>query len=255
MNLSMDGELGDAYHSGSQRARVVTEAWGEDNLYCPNCSSPKLTRLSHNTKASDFSCPKCKFWYQLKGQKKRIGKQINDGAYGTMLNAIQHDETPNFYFMHYDLLTWSIKNLLLIPSFAFPTSAIIKRNPTTPKGRNQPWIGCNIALHRIPVDARIAIISDGKIVSPSTVRARYHGVKPLADIEAKNRGWVLDVLNVVRRLGKTEFKNADIYAFIQELEQHHPGNRHIKDKIRQKLQVLRDTGFLHHPKRDTWIVR
>jgi len=50
----MTGQLAAAYKSNSQRARVVTEAWGEDNLYCPNCSSPKLSRLSHNTRASDL---------------------------------------------------------------------------------------------------------------------------------------------------------------------------------------------------------
>jgi Dam-replacing HTH domain len=43
-----------------------------------------------------------------------------------------------------------------------------------------------------------------------------------------------------------EFTNEDVYAFARELEQLHPGNRHIKDKIRQQLQLLRDTGFLIH---------
>ncbi|MGD0207990.1 MAG: DpnI domain-containing protein [Verrucomicrobiota bacterium] len=32
----MTGKLAAAYQSGSQRARVVTESWGESNLYCPN---------------------------------------------------------------------------------------------------------------------------------------------------------------------------------------------------------------------------
>ncbi|MGA9776678.1 MAG: DpnI domain-containing protein [Verrucomicrobiia bacterium] len=36
MNLSMTGALAAAYQSGAQRARVVTEAWGEKNLFCPN---------------------------------------------------------------------------------------------------------------------------------------------------------------------------------------------------------------------------
>src|SRR5271170_907752 len=116
MNLFMTGEVAAAYKSGSQRARVVTEFWGEGNLYCPNCSSPKLRRLSNNTRASDFSCPQCQFWYQLKGQKTRLGNSITDGAYEAMMNAIRNDETPNFYFMHYDLASWSVKNLLLIPS-------------------------------------------------------------------------------------------------------------------------------------------
>ena len=33
------------------------------------------------------------------------------------------------------------------------------------------------------------------------------------------------------------------------MEQLHPDNRHIRDKIRQQLQVLRDTGFLTQPER------
>ena len=62
----------------------------------------------------------------------------------------------------------------------------------------------------------------------------------------------MDVLNIVRRLGKTEFTNQDIYAFERELEHLHPGNRHVRDKIRQQLQVLRDTGFLEHIGHGEW---
>src|SRR6185436_14513494 len=141
MNLSMTGELAAVYKSNSQRARVVTEAWGEHNLYCPNCSSPKLDRQCHNTKVCDFVCPSCELRYQLKGQQSRIGKSVADGAYAAMMNAIRMDETPNFYFMHYDVATWSIRNLLLVPHFAFPPSAIIKRKPLAVTARRAGWIG------------------------------------------------------------------------------------------------------------------
>jgi type II restriction enzyme len=157
VNLSMSGELSADYTSGSQRARVVTESWGEHNLYCPNCSSPKLSRLSHNTQASDFSCPKCKFWFQLKGQKTRIGNSITDGTYDAMMRAIQRDEAPSYYFMHYDLATWTVRDLLLVPHFAFPPSAIIKRPALSATARRAGWVGCNFALDRIPVDARIPL--------------------------------------------------------------------------------------------------
>jgi type II restriction enzyme len=119
----MTADLAAAYKSGAQRTRVVTESWGEHNLYCANCPSPRLARLSHNTKASDFRCPDCKFWYQLKGGKSRIGDRVNDGAYGAMMDAVQSDRTPNFLFLQYQPDTWTIENLLLIPHFAFPTSA------------------------------------------------------------------------------------------------------------------------------------
>jgi type II restriction enzyme len=252
MNLLMTGELAAAYKSGSQQTRVVTEAWGENNLYCPNCSSPKLNRLSHNTKASDFICPNCKFWYQLKGQKTRIGNSVTDGAYEAMMDAIQNDRTPNFYFMHYDLANWSIRNLLLVPSFAFPPSAIIKRNPLALTARRAGWIGCNIALNRIPIEARISLVTERQVASEKEVREKFQRVKPLKEISVAKRGWTLEVLNIVHKLNKAEFTNDDVYAYDQELEQLHPGNKNVRPKIRQQLQNLRDAGLLIHIKDGHW---
>jgi type II restriction enzyme len=252
MNLSMTSDLAAAYKSGSQRARVVTEFWAEHNLYCPNCSSPKLDRLVANSKASDFTCSKCGFWYQLKGQKTRFGNSITDGAYEAMISAIRNDETPNFYFMQYDLATWAVRNLLLVPHFAFPPSAIIKRPPLSVTARRAGWVGCNIALNRIPSDARISIVAEKQILPAAEVREKFRKVKPLKEISTKQRGWTLDVLNIIHRLGKSQFTNEDVYAFAPELEKLHPDNRHIRDKIRQQLQVLRDTGFLTHISHGTW---
>jgi type II restriction enzyme len=58
------------------------------------------------------------------------------------------------------------------------------------------------------------------------------------------RGWTLDVLNVVRGLGKAEFTLAEVYAHEAALARLHPGNFHVRDKIRQQLQALRDLGFV-----------
>jgi type II restriction enzyme len=168
------------------------------------------------------------------------------------MDAIRHDETPNFYFMQYDLPTWSVKNLLLIPTFAFPPSAIIKRAPLSATARRAGWIGCNIALNRIPLEARIAVVTENRAVAEHEVRAKFQRVKPLKEISVAQRGWTLDVLTIVRKLGKTEFRNEDVYAHERELEQLHPGNRHIRDKIRQQLQVLRDLGFLNHVGHGEW---
>ena len=76
--------------------------------------------------------------------------------------------------------------------------------------------------------------------------------KRLKKFSEPEPGWTLDVLNIVRRLGKPEFKNEDVYAHARELEQLHPDNRHIRDKIRQQLQVLRDAGLLQHHGSGTW---
>jgi type II restriction enzyme len=52
------------------------------------------------------------------------------------------------------------------------------------------------------------------------------------------------VLNIVRGLGRREFTLAEVYAQEAALGRLHPQNLHVRDKIRQQLQVLRDLGFI-----------
>jgi len=52
------------------------------------------------------------------------------------------------------------------------------------------------------------------------------------------------VLNMVESLGRNEFELADVYAHEHTLARLHPDNRHVRDKIRQQLQILRDKGLL-----------
>ena len=52
------------------------------------------------------------------------------------------------------------------------------------------------------------------------------------------------MLNVVQSLKKEEFELADVYAHEEQLAGLHPDKRHVRDKIRQQLQVLRDMGRL-----------
>ena len=161
-----------------------------------------------------------------------------------MVRAIMENRTPNLYALHYHLSEWAVANVILIPHFAFPLSAIEKRKPLAETARRAGWVGCNILLHSIPPDARIKIISDGKPVAPAAVRAQYARIRPLAKLDPKQRGWTLDVLNIVRSLGKPEFDLAEVYESEEKLAQLHPANRHVRDKIRQQLQVLRDLGIL-----------
>lgn len=42
------------YTSKPQRARVATEAWASENLYCPSCSSPELVSADAGTPVIDF---------------------------------------------------------------------------------------------------------------------------------------------------------------------------------------------------------
>jgi type II restriction enzyme len=251
----MPEHLAQNYKSASQQARVVSEAWGRDNLYCPNCQSPVLRPEPNNKAAFDYSCPNCELPFQLKSQSSPIRSRIADAAYSAMMQAIHEDRTPNLYALHYSRIYWEVRNLILIPHFAFPASAIQKRNPTTPVKRGSSWVGCDIILKNIPLDARISIISEGIPIPPSQVREQFRRLKPLEEISPKERGWTLDVLRVVRSLGRQEFSNSDVYAFESQLESLHPNNRHIRDKIRQQLQVLRDRGFLIQAHRGSWALK
>ena len=196
-----------------------------------------------------------------------------------------------------------LRDLLLIPSFMFSESAVIKRKPLSSTARRAGWVGCNLDLHRIAPEARIAIVitrsssrrrgdesltkkqnqrfltssptNQTVIVPPEEVRARYTRLKPIREIKTAQRGWTLDVLNIVRRLVNSEgraprdpnfsgqsgtrvtrpsgeFTNADAYAFERELAELHPDNDHVKEKIRQQLQILRDAGLLIHLNRGEW---
>jgi type II restriction enzyme len=121
--------------------------------------------------------------------------------------------------------------------------------------RRPGWIGCNIVLKNIPADAKINLISNGVILPPQQVRESFNRLRPIKELSVKERGWTLDVLKVVRSLGKSEFSNNDVYAFTSQLEKLHPNNRHVKDKIRQQLQVLRDRGFLVQVSRGVWATK
>jgi type II restriction enzyme len=134
--------------------------------------------------------------------------------------------------------------VILIPHFAFALSAIECRPPLAATARRAGWIGCNILLNKIPVDARIPIVEAGEARAATEVRNSYNRLRPLENLKVETRGWTLDVLNVVRSLNKKEFSLAEVYAHANDLAELHPKNAHIPDKIRQQLQVLRDLKLL-----------
>jgi type II restriction enzyme len=234
----------DHYKSASQRARVGTESWGAANFFCPACESPRLNVAPRNTVAVDYFCPSCESPFQLKSQSKPLGTRIVDAAYSEMKRAILEDRTPNLFVLHYDLDAWAVRSVLLVPHFAFALSAVERRKPLAPTARRAGWVGCNILLDKIPVHARISVVNEGTPQTSQQVRASYNRLRPLEKLQVEKRGWTLDVLQVVQSLGKLEFTLADVYAHAAALAKLHPNNRHIRDKIRQQLQVLRDFGLL-----------
>lgn len=244
MLLKMRPTLAAPYKSWPQKVRVISEDWAQQNLYCPACPSETLARLGHNTKSSDFRCPSCASWFQLKSARKRFGNSILDGAYATMCSTIEAGNTPSMFMLHYDLNDWVVRNLSVIPSFAFSLSCIKRRNALSEQAQRKFYVGCYIMLTSIPSDAHVEVVANGITVRPEEVRRKFNLLRPISALNAAQRGWTLDVLNVVRGLKRDVFTLSEVLESADELAQLHPKNKHVRDKVRQQLQRLRDLGLL-----------
>jgi len=87
------------------------------------------------------------------------------------------------------------------------------------------------------------------------VLAQWRKTLFLRDEAVEARGWLIEVMKCVELIGKPEFELSDVYAFENRLSQLYPNNRHVKQKIRQQLQVLRDHGYLEFVSRGYYRLR
>jgi type II restriction enzyme len=252
MNLQLPTHFGEGYKSPSQLARRITEPWGTENLYCCSCTSDRLSPEKTNAQVSDFLCHECVERYQLKSHSKKMGAGILGSNYQKMLDAVLGNKTPNFFLLHYQLPAWMVRNLLLIPRFAISPSVIVKRKPLSASAERHDWTGYVLNVRLIPDSAKIPLIIEGAEANRRDVRAQYAHIARLQALKPEQRGWTLDVLRCVESLPSNTFSNDDIYTFEPDLAKLYPGNRHIKEKIRQQLQVLRDRGLLKQPARGLW---
>lgn len=242
MRLDMDTSAGCGFKSASQITRRITESWGESNLYCVACDSPRLERSLPNSRARDFTCRACDARFELKAGRTWNESRIPDAGYDAMIAAVRSDCVPNLLILQYDT-AWRVANLMLIPSFFFTESAVERRRPLGSAARRAGWVGCNILLRAIPAQGRPRIVEHAVANDPTTVRQRFAALRPLSQLPVQLRGWALDVWSVVNQLHRS-FTLPDVYAFDGALAELHPENRHVRAKIRQQLQVLRDLGVL-----------
>ena len=250
MNLSFDKKLADDYTSPSQKIRVLTEHWVDKQVYCPNCGHFDIDKYGNNKPVADFFCSNCKEDYELKSKKDSVGTKIVDGAYRTMIERLQSTNNPNLFLLNYDLLDFSVLNFFVIPKHFFVPDIIEKRKALSQTARRAGWVGCNILLQSIPQTGKIFFVKNRQIEPRENVIANWQKTLFLREEkEITAKGWLLDVMNCVERLGSKEFNLDEIYAFEKFLNKKHPENKHIKDKIRQQLQVLRDKGYLEFIKR------
>jgi type II restriction enzyme len=244
LKLELRPEVAAPYKSFSQRARVLTETWVQENLYCPACPSDNLHPTPKGERVIDFTCPNCDEPYQLKSQSHPFGDRVMNSAYEPKIEAIRAGTIPNFLFLQYDLRALMVSNLFVVPKHFISQSIIERRRPLSERARRRGWIGSNILLGNLPADARIPIVEDGREVPRDSVRDMWNRFLFLREQSIHSRGWLADVLACVRQLNRETFTLADVYTFESRLADLHPKNKHIRPKIRQQLQVLRDYGIV-----------
>lgn len=245
MNLNMyDSWIFSNYKSPSQRVRLLTERWFASQMYCPNCLNSRLNPAKANTKVVDFSCGYCAHDFQLKSKKNKISGKITDGAYRPMIESIQTNTVPDFFFMEYLPEEWLVRNLFLVPRFFMNTTIIERRSALSINARRKGWVGCNILFSKLPEEGRIAIVRDERVIEGVDVQKKYRALSFLDSKKYAQRGWFADVLYYMRKLDASAFDLKDMYQFEDELRKLHPENKHVREKIRQQLQILRDRNIL-----------
>lgn len=244
MRLTFNANLATQYKSQSQKIRVLTEDWVKSEVFCPNCGM-SVSGYENNKPVADFYCQNCSEDYELKSKRDSIGKKIVNGAYQTMIERLESLHNPNFFFLNYDLRNYEVLNFVVIPKHFFVSEMIEKRKPLSPNARRAGWVGCNILLHSIPNSGKIFYIKNKEIKPMDEICHNWQKTLFLRETNrVESKGWIIDVMNCIDKLGKQKFKLDEIYAFEDFLNTKHPNNKHIKDKIRQQLQFLRDKGYL-----------
>lgn len=242
MNTSLPLHLAKGYKSRSQIARVTTEAWARDNLYCPSCGAALIT-CPPNTKSKDFDCIQCGEAFQLKSSTKAFVGRLAGADYATELACIRSGKHPSLILLRYTQETMRVSDVQVVHRSCITPSCITPRKPLAVGARRAGWQGFMLELGQIPSSARVDMILGGQTKPRSTVNQKWAAIQGMLRVRPAHRGWTADVLKVVEKLGST-FRLEDVYSFEEDLARLHPDNRNVRPKIRQQLQVLRDVGLV-----------
>lgn len=243
------------YHSKSQISGHLSEYWFEREMYCPNCLHQEFLKEPNNTKVIDFVCDYCSNEFQLKAKTKPFSSKVLDGAFQPMMNSIHNNSTPNFSFLQYSFGDWKIQQLFFIPKFFITSSVIEIKKPLSQTAERKGWIGCHVLLLKIPELGKVKVIEDKTPLPEKIVQRNWKKLSFMDKEHAGKRAWLSDILYCIQQLNKKEFTLDEMYEYDNYLSKLHPNNYHIKPKIRQQLQVLRDKGILKFKSRGTYTIK
>jgi type II restriction enzyme len=179
---------------------------------------------------------------------------VSNSAWGPKIKRIRNNSQPDYVFLRYTRETWDVSELFWIPGHWLTEKAIERRKPLKKTARRSGWVGSNILLNEIPKEGKLWLIHPGGVVPKKLVREQYSKFNFMQEMESDNRGWLASVLSCIEKLNLKRGQNftlVKMYEFEKYLSKQWPKNRHIKAKIRQQLQILRDKGvikFLGHGK-------
>lgn len=230
------------FKSASQRARVFSEEWVEEHFRCPKCLG-SLGRTPNNTSARDFACKPCGYGFELKSKKGSFGATVVDGAYATMLASIRSDARPHLLLLSYTP-DYQVRDIAAIPRQFLIEEIVVPRKPLGLHCRRAGWQGCNLKIGLLPPDGRISCMSNFVLAPPAEIQTAWRKSEFLDDYKLSQRGWLALTMSLIRRLNKSTFALTELYALEAEAKKLFPSNRHIREKLRQQLQCLRDKGWL-----------
>ena len=145
------------YKSPSQIARVLSEAWVNDNVACPRCKD-ELIPFAANQVGMDFFCDLCDESFQLKASHKRINKKLTGAKYDKTLEAFEANEHPNLILLVYQKPTYEVTRLVLIKRESLTKDIIVPRKALPETARRAGWQGCYWMLHGIPESEWIELL-------------------------------------------------------------------------------------------------
>jgi type II restriction enzyme len=169
---------------------------------------------------------------------------VADGAYNSKLERLKSDTSPNLILLRYDRAKRRVEELKVVPKFFFAPHVIEKCKPLAPTARRAGWVGSNILLDRIPASGKVPVVERGLIRDRDEVLREWNSLKFIERRLGDARGWLLEVMRCVDRIGRAEFDLADVYSFESVLAALFPSNSTVRPKIRQQLQRLRDAGHI-----------
>ncbi len=156
----------------SQIARLLTENWILNNSYCPNCGDLPLNEFENNSPVADFYCKSCSEEFELKSKTGKLPYIIPDGAYSTMIERINSENNPNFFFLTYTK-NWTVDNFLIIPKQFFTPEIIIKRPSLAETARRAGWVGCNIDISKVAESGKVFLVKNAQVVNKEIVKETF----------------------------------------------------------------------------------